>query len=269
MVMNAIFIAAAIAAIIGLYFQFVDHWNHIKKLARWFQAQITRMKADRTPVVLDIPPGPPPTELPADGKTKTIVSYILYGSDRLLAYEVTRDGFPGVRYLVERHRPNQQPAYCDTPDRERANEQWRTWYQEWQSQPGGFGGSSGTGLDGRPPWNGQEYMTSAVLNGDQINCLYGSLRRLLQDQRSGIIRSIAGDAGFDLGRIRSGLRNGMIQRAPILADIDQQWGALHIEQQRELLPRFADALLREAKDEVNIRIAKCGFRFENGQFVRT
>jgi hypothetical protein len=47
-------------------------------------------------------------------------------------------------------------------------------------------------------------MSNAALTDEEIDCLFGSLRRLLHDQRSGIIRSIAGDAGFDLGQIPDG-----------------------------------------------------------------
>jgi hypothetical protein len=111
-------------------------------------------------------------------------------------------------------------------------------------------------------------MTNAALTDEEIACLFGSLKRLLQDQRSGIIRSIAGDAGFDLGSIRDGLTNGGIQRAPILTDIDGQWGAMERGHRERLLPRFAEALTRDAGiAEVNNRILKCGFKFENGGFV--
>jgi hypothetical protein len=79
--------------------------------------------------------------------------YIMAGRDRLLAYEVTRNGFPGTRFLVERHRPNQHdPQYKDTPNREEANAQWREWYEEWKAKPTQFGGASGKGLEGKPPW---------------------------------------------------------------------------------------------------------------------
>jgi len=61
------------------------------------------------------------------------------------------------------------------------------------------------------------------LNDEEVSCLYVSLRLLLQNQRLGIIRSLAGDAGFDLGLILDGLTDGGIQRAPILSAIDGQW----------------------------------------------
>jgi hypothetical protein len=111
-------------------------------------------------------------------------------------------------------------------------------------------------------------MSNAALTDENIACLFGSLRRLLHDQRSGIIRSIAGDAGFELEFIPDGLVNGMIQRAPILSAIDGQWGMWDRGRKERTLPRFAEALTRDAKiEEVNARISKCGFRFENGGFV--
>jgi hypothetical protein len=110
-------------------------------------------------------------------------------------------------------------------------------------------------------------MANGALTDEEIDCLFGSLRRLLQDQRSGIIRSIAGDAGFDLGQIPDGLKSDMIQRAPILSAIDGLWNQFEDDRRQRLLPRFAEALAREAGAEVNVRILKCGFRFENGGFV--
>jgi hypothetical protein len=111
---NAFMLAGAIAAIVVCYFAFVDHWNHIKKVVGWFRKQATHIKPDPTPVALDIPPAPPPTELPADGVNKKVVMYIMFGPNRLLAYELPRPG--GTRFVVERHLPNQQPIYCDTAD---------------------------------------------------------------------------------------------------------------------------------------------------------
>ena len=51
--------------------------------------------------ILEIPLEVPPTELPADGVNKKVVMYVMFGPDRLLAYETTRQGFPGIRFLVE------------------------------------------------------------------------------------------------------------------------------------------------------------------------
>lgn len=111
-------------------------------------------------------------------------------------------------------------------------------------------------------------MSSAAFTDEELACLFGSLRRLLQDQRAGIIRSIAGDAGFALELIPDGIVNGGIQRAPILSAIDGQWGTWERGRQGRTLSRFADALKREAGNEaVNERIIKCGFKFENGGFV--
>jgi hypothetical protein len=152
---NVFMLAASIATLAGLYFQFVDHWSHVKKIAGWFRRRALRLKPDPTPVTLDIPPGPPPTDIPAttaDGVTKICVMHVMHGGNQLLAYEVTRRGFPGARFLVERRIPNQQPKYCDTPNRDEANAQWRKWYLEWKAMPGGFGGASGRGLFGDLPW---------------------------------------------------------------------------------------------------------------------
>jgi hypothetical protein len=152
---NAFMLAGAIAGIVVCYFAFVDHWSHVKKAGGWLRNQVLRLKPDRTLVTLGIPPAPPPTTLPAttvDGVSKVCVMNIMFGANRLLAYEVTSKGIPGTRFLVERHLPNQQPKYRLTPNREEANAQWHKWYQEWKAQPGAFGGASGTGLNGRLPW---------------------------------------------------------------------------------------------------------------------
>lgn len=108
-------------------------------------------------------------------------------------------------------------------------------------------------------------MSNAALTDEEMACLFGSLRRLLQDQRSGIMRSVAGDAGVDLDLIPDGIVNGGIQRAPILSAIDGLWSTWERDRRERTLPRLADALVRQAGiDEVNSRILKCGFRFENG-----
>jgi hypothetical protein len=88
-----------------------------------------------------------------DGVTKVLVKYIMRGTQhQLLAYETKREGFPGTRYLVERKASGQDPKSCLTSNRDEANARWNEWFKEWEKQPGGFGGSFGTGLDGRPPW---------------------------------------------------------------------------------------------------------------------
>jgi hypothetical protein len=111
-------------------------------------------------------------------------------------------------------------------------------------------------------------MSSAALTDENIDCLFGTLRRLLHDQRSGIMRSIAGDAGFALELIPDGIVNGGTQRAPIISAVDGQWGTWDRGRRERTLSRFADALTREATiREVNSRILKCGFKFENGGFV--
>jgi hypothetical protein len=100
---------------------------------------------------------PIPANLPAafpldgkDGAHRQIASYIMCGPDQLLAYRTTREGMSGTRFLVVRMRPSGDPQSVETPDREAANFKWNEWYQEWKQR--GFGGTSGNGLDGMPPF---------------------------------------------------------------------------------------------------------------------
>jgi predicted nucleotide-binding protein len=107
----------------------------------------------KSPPNESIPPLKPPVNV-ANAKeeaNKILVKHIMRGTDRLLAYEIVRDGFPKV-YLVEFTMRNKEPKSCSSEDYKVANVQWHEWYKEWKQQPGGFGGSSGTGLDGIPPW---------------------------------------------------------------------------------------------------------------------
>ena len=71
-----------------------------------------------------------------------------------MASETTRIGLAGIRYLVERYIPGEQaPRYKLTPNKDEANAQWFEWYDEIKrSNNGGFGGCSGTGLDGQRPF---------------------------------------------------------------------------------------------------------------------
>jgi hypothetical protein len=156
---NRLIAAGAIAGILLLVLALVDflinRWKYFRMFGSWASKQVSRLKIDPTPVTLRIPPGVPSITLPAttaDGVSKVCVMYVMSGPDRLLAYEVTRKGFPGTRFLVERHLPKQQPRYCDTPNRDEANAQWSKWYDEWRAKPSGFGGASGAGLSGKLPW---------------------------------------------------------------------------------------------------------------------
>jgi hypothetical protein len=85
-----------------------------------------------------------------DGIHREIVRYIMGGPDQLLAYKTTRKGLPGTRLLVVRVRPDNEPQSLETQDRDIVNAKWNEWYQEWKQR--GFGGASGSGLDGTPPF---------------------------------------------------------------------------------------------------------------------
>lgn len=154
-------IAAVLVAVLTLV-DFLDkRWNYLKKFGRWALKRAPLLRS-RTPVLLEIPELSP-TRVPVfpdpamplhtpDGVHKELVKFIFRGSERLMASRVTRDGFPGINYLVEWQRPHQNPKSVQAPNRAQANDQWLSWYQEWKKQPGGFGGASGTGLDGMPPF---------------------------------------------------------------------------------------------------------------------
>jgi hypothetical protein len=105
------------------------------------------------PAVPATPPQDPtaPTT-DAEGMTKKLVMHVMRGKEKLLAYEVSREGLTGMCYLVERHFRDRDPASKTTASSDDANAQWLKWYREWKDSPGGFGGSFGTGLDGQPPF---------------------------------------------------------------------------------------------------------------------
>jgi hypothetical protein len=151
---NAILLVAAIATILVGVFEFIDHWSHVKRLLRWVRGQVPRLKIDSTPVVRTIPPPEPITTTSTpDGVHKTLKKYIFRGTQQqLMASEITRDGFAGTRFLVEFIVVGQQPKSMSTANRDGANIQWHKWYQQWKQEPGGFGGTFGTGLDGTLPW---------------------------------------------------------------------------------------------------------------------
>ena len=155
---NQILVAGAVAGILLLVLAlidfFINRWKYFKMFVHWCRKQILRFKIDPAPVALNIPPEAPITTTSTpDGVHKTQKIYIFRGTQQqLIASEITRDGFPGTRYLVEYIAPNQTPKSITTPNPDEANTQWNKWYKEWQKQPGGFGGSFGNGMDGRPPW---------------------------------------------------------------------------------------------------------------------
>jgi hypothetical protein len=147
---------AGISAFVLLFADFIfNRRGYLKRLGHWLRRQLVRLKPDHGPATLDLPPPIPAAELPiatVDGVSKVPVMYIMRGHEKLLAYEVTRQGFPGTRFLVVRERSGEEPKSLETPNQDEATAKWQEWYREWQQQPGGFAGASGTGLDGKPPW---------------------------------------------------------------------------------------------------------------------
>lgn len=187
---NEIILWAAIATIIVAVLTTMDfvfkRWNYLKKFGQRVHKQVLAFMDDQTYVTLKIPPPspvkitapapdkilqPPPTEFPApipvkpvssvrplanvissvNGVNKVLIKYIMRGAERLMAYEIVKEGFP-TGYLVEFAMRDKEPKSCANADYRVANAQWHEWYKEWKQQPGGFGGSSGTGLDGTLPW---------------------------------------------------------------------------------------------------------------------
>lgn len=165
---NQIILIAALATILTFLLAviefFFNRWKHFAGLWHWFRTLARRFKDDPSPVVLRIPAPPPiraiPTSPPgtapeetSGGVTKHLIKHIMSGTrQQLMAFEIAHQGFPGVRFRLERIVPKKDPEAFNTSDRDEANAKWREWYREWKKQPGGFGGSFGTGLDGSPPW---------------------------------------------------------------------------------------------------------------------
>jgi len=116
---------------------------------------------------------------------------------------------------------------------------------------------------------------------EALHGIYGTLRMMLQELRSGLLRRVAGEAGFDLGMIPDGLTDGGIQRAPILSAIDGQWSTFDAARKERMIGWLAEALSRQLGKTnpptdgevergtaiINARILKYGFKFENGGFV--
>jgi len=82
---------------------------------------------------------------------KLLIKLIMRGTEKLMAWEIIREGLPNC-YFVEFAMRDQVPKAYITSSNKEANEQWHEWYKVWKQQPGGFGGSFGTGLDGTLPW---------------------------------------------------------------------------------------------------------------------
>lgn len=123
----------------------------------------------------------------------------------------------------------------------------------------------------------------ALMNEEELSGVYGTLRKMLHEQRSGVIRSIAGEAGFDLGMLPDGKTDSGsgIQREPILTAMDGLWSTFDDDRKERTLRRFAEALAPEVGytnppqdgafergiQLINERIRKHGFRIESGVFV--
>jgi Ca2+/Na+ antiporter len=145
-----ILVVAAASLVVLLYF----HQRAKKKSDRAPKpaAAETKSEEQKPPPSTQTPPTHP--AFPADGADsvhRQIVRYIMFGQDQLLAYTTTRDNLPGTRFLVVRNRPDREPQSLQCPDREAANAKWTEWYREWKTTRG-FGGASGNGLDGEPPF---------------------------------------------------------------------------------------------------------------------
>lgn len=85
------------------------------------------------------------------GLNKRLIKKIMRGPEKLMAWEIVREGLPNV-FFVEFTVRNLKPDSCVTADYKVANAQWHEWYKLWRQQPGGFGGTFGDGLDGTLPW---------------------------------------------------------------------------------------------------------------------
>lgn len=116
----------------------------IKKLLTIDQPSTTLTIPAPPPVYAPAFPEPP---IPLDALHGRLAKYIIGNGRKLLAFHTTRGG-----YLVEYHRLGELVTSIETPNAETANMRWREWYLDWKSQPTGFGGTFGTGLDGELPF---------------------------------------------------------------------------------------------------------------------
>lgn len=110
---------------------------------------------------------------------------------------------------------------------------------------------------------------------DQIQEIYGVLRSILyQDCSAADMRIIAGEAGWDLGSLPTGLNDsGYTLRPAISSAIDGYWSQWDESVKIKRLRLLANALSRhfekrmDGRDFVNKALANVGFRFANGEFV--
>jgi len=113
-----------------------------------------------------------------------------------------------------------------------------------------------------------------LLTDLEVDCLFGSLMKVLNACPAAEMRNLAGDAGFDRSQIPDGIAEDGIglRRPPIHSGIDGQWNSWDGQRRRSTLPKLAEAIegfcrSRGGGREVNAAILKHGFRFENGGFV--
>lgn len=112
------------------------------------------------------------------------------------------------------------------------------------------------------------------LTDEEIDGLFGSLTRVLEDLPAAKIPTVAADGGFDAALIPDGLdETGTgTRRPPIMSAIRGQWSLWERERRVRTLPKLAEAIQAfRAKqgrdDEVNRAVLKHGYRLENGGFV--
>jgi hypothetical protein len=157
-VINRILVVGALAGVLLLVLALIDflinRWKYFKLFGHWLRKRLLRFKNDPTFAILHIPPEKPITSTSTpDGVHKTLKKFIFRGTQQqLMASETTRDGFPGTRYFVEFITAGQKPKSCSTPSRDEANAQWLVWYEQWEKQPGGFGGTFGSGIGVKRPF---------------------------------------------------------------------------------------------------------------------
>lgn len=115
---------------------------------------------------------------------------------------------------------------------------------------------------------------SSLLNQLEVQQLWGSLARVLNECPATQMRIIAGDAGWDRTQIPDGLDEcgQFVSKGPIINAIDgqgAQWGysikAARVRRLAQSLGTFLEP--KGMSETVNNAIRHCGFHFVNGEFV--